>query len=81
MKAAYMCLKYIVVYCITEDAVVMRRIHCPRRVEGTGAWRKLHNEELHNLYTSPGIIITMDRMGREYSTNGAEEDRSLEKAA
>jgi hypothetical protein len=22
----------------------------------TGGWRKLHNEELHNLYSSPGII-------------------------
>jgi hypothetical protein len=27
-----------------------------RRDEVTGGWRKLHNEELHNLYSSPGII-------------------------
>jgi hypothetical protein len=47
----------------------------------TGAWRKLHNEELHNLYPSPGIIRTMDAMVREYSTNRVEENTSLEKAA
>jgi hypothetical protein len=35
---------------------VPRRIFGPRRDEGTGGWRKLHNEELHNLYSSPSII-------------------------
>jgi hypothetical protein len=28
----------------------------PKRDEETGCWRKLHNEELHNLYSSPSII-------------------------
>jgi hypothetical protein len=28
----------------------------PKRDEVTGGWRKLHNEELHNLYSSPSII-------------------------
>jgi hypothetical protein len=28
----------------------------PKRDEVTGDWRKLHNEELHNLYSSPDII-------------------------
>jgi hypothetical protein len=28
----------------------------PKRDEVTGEWRKLHNEELHNLYSSPSII-------------------------
>jgi hypothetical protein len=32
------------------------RIFGPKRDEGTGGWRKLHNEELHNLYSSPSII-------------------------
>jgi hypothetical protein len=35
---------------------VLRRIFGPRRDEVTGEWRKLHNEELHNLYSSPDII-------------------------
>jgi hypothetical protein len=28
----------------------------PKRDEVTGVWRKLHNEELHNLYSSPNLI-------------------------
>jgi hypothetical protein len=28
----------------------------PKRDEVTGGWRKLYNEELHNLYSSPSII-------------------------
>jgi hypothetical protein len=32
------------------------RIFGPKRDEVTGGWRKLHNEELHNLYSSPSII-------------------------
>jgi hypothetical protein len=35
---------------------VLRRIFGPKRDEVTGGWRKLHNEEFHNLYTSPSII-------------------------
>jgi hypothetical protein len=35
---------------------VLRRIFGPKRDEVTGQWRKLHNAELHNLYSSPGII-------------------------
>jgi hypothetical protein len=34
----------------------LRRIFGPKRDEVTGGWRKLHNEELHNLYSSPNII-------------------------
>jgi hypothetical protein len=33
-----------------------RRIFGPRRDEVTGEWRKLHIEELHNLYSSPDIV-------------------------
>jgi hypothetical protein len=36
---------------------VLRRIFGPTRDEVTGDWRKLHNGELHNLYSSPSIII------------------------
>jgi hypothetical protein len=35
---------------------VLRRIFGPKRDEVTGEWRKLHNEEFHNLYSSPDII-------------------------
>jgi hypothetical protein len=34
----------------------MLRTVGPKRDEVTGGWRKLHNEELHNLYSSPSII-------------------------
>jgi hypothetical protein len=34
---------------------VLRRIFELKRDEVTGGWRKLHNEELHNLYSSPSI--------------------------
>jgi hypothetical protein len=35
---------------------VLRRIFGPKREEVVGSWRRLHNEELQNLYTSPNII-------------------------
>jgi hypothetical protein len=35
---------------------VLRRIFGPKRDEVAGEWRKLHNEELHNLHSSPDII-------------------------
>jgi hypothetical protein len=38
---------------------VLRRIFGPKRDELTGEWRKLHNEELHDLYSSPSIIRIM----------------------
>jgi hypothetical protein len=45
---------------------VLRRIFGPNRDEVTGEWRKLHNEELHILYSYPNIIrqIKSRRMGR-----------------
>jgi hypothetical protein len=43
---------------------VLRRIFRPKRGEVTGDWRKLHNKELQNLYSSSSIIrmITSKRM-------------------
>jgi hypothetical protein len=35
---------------------VLRRIFGPKRDEVTGGWRKLRNEEIHNLSSSPSII-------------------------
>jgi hypothetical protein len=43
---------------------VLKRIFGLKRDEVTGGWRKLHNEELHNLYSSPSVIrmIKLRRM-------------------
>jgi hypothetical protein len=35
---------------------VLRRIFGPKRDEVTGDWRKVHEEELHNLYSSPDLL-------------------------
>jgi hypothetical protein len=35
---------------------VLRRIFGPKREEMTGGWGRIHNEELHNLYSFPSII-------------------------
>jgi hypothetical protein len=43
------------------------RIFGPKRDEVTGGWRKLHNEELHNLYSSPSIIRTIKSMGMRWA--------------
>jgi hypothetical protein len=61
------------------ESRLLRRIFALKRDEVTGVWRKLHNEELHNLYSSPNIIriITsrrmtlaehVERMGRKRNT-------------
>jgi len=36
--------------------MVLKRIFGPRRDEVTGEWRRLHNEELNDLYSSPKIV-------------------------
>jgi len=38
------------------ENMVLRRIFGPRREEVTGKWRRLHNEELNDLYCSPNIV-------------------------
>jgi hypothetical protein len=46
------------------ENTVLRRIFGPKREEMTGGWRKLYNEELHGLYSSPSIfrVIKARRM-------------------
>jgi hypothetical protein len=41
---------------------LLRKIFGPKGDEMTGGWRKLHNEELHNLYSSPSRKIKTRRM-------------------
>jgi hypothetical protein len=44
---------------------VLKRIFGPKRDKVTGGWRKLHHEELHNLYSSPSRIkLTKSRKMR-----------------
>ena len=38
------------------ENMVLRRIFGPRRAEVMGEWRRLHNEELNGLYSSPSIV-------------------------
>ena len=38
---------------------VLRRIFGLKRDEVTGKWRKLHNEELNDLYSSPNIVLVI----------------------
>jgi hypothetical protein len=59
------------------ESRVLRRIFGRKRDEVTGEWRKLHNEEHHDLYSSPSIIRIMKSMTMRFvgacSTNGGEE--------
>ena len=38
---------------------LLRRTFGPKRDEVTGEWRKLHNEELRDLYCSPNIVLVI----------------------
>jgi hypothetical protein len=60
---------------------VLRRIFGPKRDEVTGEWRKLHNEELHILYSSPNIIrhIKSRRMRLAGHVARMREDRKVYK--
>jgi hypothetical protein len=53
-----LCLKFspYLAFSFTLENRVLKRIFGPKRDEVTGGWRKLYNEELHNLYSSPSII-------------------------
>jgi hypothetical protein len=54
---------------VSENRVLMK-IFGPKREELLGGWRRLHNDELHNLYASPYIIRV--RWGGTCSRHGGE---------
>jgi hypothetical protein len=58
---------------------VLRRIFGPKWDEVTGGWRKLHNEDLCDLYSSPSIIRIMKerrmRWARHVARNGGRKTR------
>jgi hypothetical protein len=45
---------------------VLRRVFGPKRDEVTGEWRKLHNEELNDLYFSPNIVRVIKSRRRKW---------------
>ena len=49
---------------------VLRKIFGPERDEVTEEWRKLHYEELNDLYCSPNVQIKKDEMDGASSTYG-----------
>jgi hypothetical protein len=59
----------------------LRGIFGPMRDEVTGEWRKLHSEELHNLYSSPDIIRQVKSRRMRWAGHAARmgEDRKLYK--
>jgi hypothetical protein len=50
---------------------VLRRIFGPKRDKVTGSWRKLHNEELNGLYSSPSIVRVIKARRMRWAGNVA----------
>jgi hypothetical protein len=57
---------------------VLRRIFAPKRDEVMGNWRKLHNEEFHNLYSSPNIIRMITSKKMRWAGHVARMEREAE---
>jgi len=60
---------------------VLRRVFVPKRDEVTGEWRKLHNEELNNLYSLPNIVRVVKSRRMRWAGHVARmgEDRGVHK--
>jgi hypothetical protein len=53
------------------ENTVLTEILGPKRDVATGEWRRLHNEELHNLYCSPNIIRMVKSRRMRWVRRGA----------
>ena len=69
-------------FLVNKKKLVLRRIFGPRKDEVTGEWRRLHNEELNDLYSSPNVVRVIksrrmrwaghvERMGEEMGCIGS----------
>jgi hypothetical protein len=54
---------------------LLRRIFGPKREEVTGGWGKLHNEDVHNLYSSPIIIRIIKSKSMRWAGHVARMER------
>jgi hypothetical protein len=52
------------------DNEVLRRIFGPKREEN-GSWRKLHSDELHDLYSSPNVVRVIKSRRMKWAGHGA----------
>ena len=57
---------------------IVRKVFGSKREQGTGEWRRIHNEELYDMYCSPNIkfsgdIIAKNEIGRACGTFGGQE--------
>jgi len=64
------------------ENMVLRRIFGPRRDDVTGEWRRLHNEELNDLYSSPNIVRVIKSIRMRWVGHVArmDEDRGVYRA-
>jgi hypothetical protein len=54
---------------------VLRRVFGPKRDEVTGEWRKLHNEELNDMYSLPNIVRVVKSRRMKWAGHVAWEDK------
>ena len=54
---------------------VLRKVFGPKRDEVTGEWKKLHNEELNNLYSLPNIVLVVKSRRMRWAEHVARKGR------